>query len=98
MLGSEFAGMQQSSAQVLSFPQSHSSPSSTILLPQRGSLGLTKQSFFLFLLKLTFSLMLSLLHGENLSLLGSIPDVALSNMIKLPSGFPGAQASVSGSC
>lgn len=82
LLGSVLAGSQQSSVQVSVSPQSHCSPLSTILFPHIGSSALIKQvpsclERCLFM----FCLMLSLLQTENWSLLGSMPDVALSNMM-----------------
>lgn len=73
-----------------SYPQSHSSPASTILLPQKAPADAEKQFRFLlsFIASRTLD-MFPMLQPENLLLFGRSPLVADANMMKLPFRPPG---------
>merc|ERR1719244_1501278 len=87
-------GYQHCSAHsVSSNPQSHSSPSSTILLPQKAPLFSSKQLVFLSSTTASSTALIFLTeHGLNLLLLSLSPLVALANMIKFPRLPPGLQS------
>ena len=89
-------GKQQLSLQSSSQPQSHSSPGSTTPLPQIACCGSVKQPLALLAFAFNTGSIAFKEHGENLLLFLLSPDVALANMMKLPSSPPGVHCS--GSC